>query len=165
MKHLLCPILLITAHVAAAQSDYAAATDIASLEASVASDIQALNAHFTGVARFRVDKRDQLVTEYLANGNTYRTDIAYLEFLDATTCSFNAEENTVMLQCQDPRSKCIQKEVKKSGAISPTGRMNLPLPAGDAQGERAIQLLSKLVEHKQNAQLQRLAETNTRDGR
>jgi hypothetical protein len=162
MKHILLPSLLFIGTLANAQDVSTPEPTADALEAAVSRDLSALNAHFTGIARFSIDKRQRLVAEYLDNGIAYRTDIAYLDFLDASTCSYNEEERTLMLHCQDPRSKCIDKELRKNGTISPTGRMNLPVPAGDERAEKARQLLSSLVEHKQSEQLTRLAEVNTR---
>ena len=159
---LILPLLLLTSTLAGAQTTAVEPTADA-LEAAVSQDLAALNNHFSGIARFSIDKRQRLVAEYMDNGSVYRTDIAYFDFLDASTCAYNEEERTLMLQCQDPRSKCIDKELKKNGSISPTGRMNLPVPAGDARAEKARQLLSALVDHKQSEQLTRLAETNTRE--
>ena len=164
MKRTILPLLLLTSTFAGAQTTAVEPTADA-LEAAVSQDLAALNNHFSGIARFSIDKRQRLVAEYLDHGSVYRTDIAYFDFLDASTCAFNEDERTLMLQCQDPRSKCIDKELKKNGTISPTGRMNLPLPAADAKGEKAREILARLVENKQNAQLSRLAETNTRGDR
>lgn len=165
MKHLLLPSLFLAATFANAQNATDPQFTADALDAAVISDLTALNAHFSGVVSFRIDKRDRLVADYISSGSTVRTDLAYFDFLDASTCAFNEEEMTLMLQCQDPRSKCIDKEIKKSGTISPTGRMNLPLPTSDAKGEKARELMVKFIEHKQEAQLSRLAETNTRDDR
>lgn len=165
MKNLFTISLLLAATCAHAQNNAMQEPTADALDVAVAADLTALNAHFSGIVSFRIDKRDRLVADYMNGGSTYRTDIAYFDFLDATTVTYNEEEKTLMLQCQDPRSKCIDKEIKKSGAISPTGRMNLPLPANDAKGDKARDLLSRFVQHKQDAQLSRLAETNTRGDR
>mgnify|MGYP001160597792 CR=1 FL=1 len=133
------------------------------LEAMVNDDLAALNVHFDGLMRFTIDKRDRLVADHLINGSSQRTDMAYVEFLDASTCAYSAEENQLILQCQDPRSKCIDKEIKGKGTVSPTGRLSMALPATDAKGEKARELLVRLVEHKQDAQFSRLAEANTRE--
>ncbi len=165
MKHLLLPSLLLVATFANAQNAADAELTADALDAAVINDLSALNAHFSGVVSFRIDKRDRLIADYMSGGSAVRTDIAYFDFLDASTCAYNEEEKTLMLQCQDPRSKCIDKEVHKTRIISPTGRMNLPLPASDPRGEKARELLVKFVTHKQDAQLSRLAETNTRGDR
>ena len=165
MKKLLLPSLLLTAMFANAQNSTDQQLTADALDAAVVNDLNALNAHFSGVVDFRIDKRDRLIANYLSGGSTVRTDIAYFDFLDASTCAYNEEEKTLMLQCQDPRSKCIDKEVHKTRVISPTGRMNLPLPASDARGEKARELLMNFITHKQDAQLSRLAETNTRGDR
>jgi hypothetical protein len=164
MKHILLTGLILATTLVQAQSTPQEPTADA-LDAAVTNDLAALNNHFSGIVTFRIDKRDRLIADYMNGGSTYRTDIAYFDFLDASACAYNEEEKTLMLQCQDPRSKCIDKEIKKSGTISPTGRMNLPLPATDARGEKARELLVRFVEHKQDAQLSRLAETNTRGDR
>lgn len=164
MKHILIPGLLLATTVLNAQNMAQEPTADA-LDVTVINDLAALNTHFSGIVTFRIDKRDRLIADYMNGGSAYRTDIAYFDFLDASACTFNEEEKTLMLQCQDPRSKCIDKEIKRSGTISPTGRMNLPLPASDAKGEKARELLVRFVEHKQDAQLSRLAETNTRSDR
>ena len=165
MKHLLLPSLLLAATFANAQNVADSELTADALDAAVINDLSALNTHFNGVVSFRIDKRDRLVVDYMSGGSAVRTDIAYFDFLDASTCAYNEEEKTLMLQCQDPRSKCIDKEVHKTRIISPTGRMNLPLPANDPRGEKARELLVKFVTHKQDAQLSRLAETNTRGDR
>lgn len=165
MKQFALPLLAMIAFNAQAQDNDQAIRSSEDLAATVNTDLASLNGHFAGQARFKLDKRDRLVTEYLSNGAVVRTDVVYIEFLDAASCAFNAEEGTMIMQCQDPRSKCIDKQVHKSGVISPTGRMNLPIPAGDAEGAKARALLMKLVEDKQSEELTRLAETNTRERR
>ncbi len=165
MKHLLLPSLFLAATFTNAQNATDPQLTADALDVAVISDLTALNNHFSGVVSFRIDKRDRLIADYVSGGSTVRTDVAYFDFLDAATCAFNEEERTLMLQCQDPRSKCIDKEIHKTNIISPTGRMNLPLPSSDPKGEKARELLVKLIEHKQDAQLSRLAETNTRGDR
>ncbi len=159
MKHLLLPALLLTTTCTFAQST------AEELAASATTDLARLNEHFAGAVKFRVDKHQRLVADYMNGGSVYRTDIAHFDFLDAGTCAFDQEEKLLVIQCQDPRSKCIDKEVRKTGTVSPTGRMNLPLPAHDPTGTKARELLVKLVETKQNEELTRLAETNTRTER
>jgi hypothetical protein len=165
MKQILLPTLLLTASFTFAQDAPEPQPTADALETAVSAELLALNAHFEGVVSFRIDKRDRLVADYFQEGSPYRADAAYFDFLDAGTCAYNEEERTLVIQCQDPRSKCIDKEIHKTGAISPTGRMNLPLPTHDPQGEKARLLLAKFVEDKQSAQLTRLAETNTRGDR
>lgn len=165
MKNLILPTMLLAATAATAQSGKAVEPTADALEVAVVQDLAALNKHFNGIAQFNVDKRQRLVVEYLQNGSAYRTDIAYLDFLDASACAYNEEDRSLMLYCQDPRSKCIDKEIRKGGTITPIGRMDLPVPAGDERAEKARSLLTALVEHKQNEQLKRLAEVNTRGGR
>ena len=122
----------------------------------IAADLSALNTHFSGIATFRIDRDDRLITEYIDQGTAYRVDEAYLEFLNANGVTFNAEEHTVMVKCTEENlptgqttGKCIDKEVKKTGAISQTGRMNLPVPSGDANGAKAITMLGKLLRDSQ----------------
>lgn len=165
MKNLFLPTMLLASMTVVAQNGKAPEPNADALEVAVAQELAALNVHFNGIAHFNIDKRQRLVVDHLQNGAVYRTDIAYLDFLDASTCSFNEEERTLMLHCQDPRSKCIDKEIRKVGSISPSGRMDLPVPAGDERAEKARALLTALVEHKQSEQLMRLAEVNTRGGR
>ncbi len=165
MKHILLPSLFLAATFVNAQNAAEPQLTADALDASVTNDLAALNSHFSGVVSFRIDKRDRLIADYISSGSTVRTDVAYFDFLDASTCAFNEEEKTLMLQCQDPRSKCIDKEIHKTNIVSPTGRMNLPLPASDPKGEKARELLVKFINHKQDAQLSRLAETNTRGDR
>lgn len=165
MKHVLLPSLLLVASFANAQNNAAQELTADALDAAVINDLASLNAHFNGIVTFRIDKRDRLIADYTNGGSAYRTDIAYFDFLDASTCIYNEEEKTLMLQCQDPRSKCIDKEIHKTNIISPTGRMNLPLPSSDPKGEKARELMVKFITHKQDAQLSRLAETNTRGDR
>lgn len=165
MKHIITSTVMFAACLCHAQSGSDAPLTASALEAAVSSDLQALNTHYSGLVTFKIDKRDQLVASYISNGIVYRTDEAYIEFLDAAASTFVPEENTLSVQCQDPRSKCIQKEIHKARTISPTGRMNLPVPASDPNGTRSRELISRLIEHKQGAELQQLAETNTRGGR
>ena len=165
MKHVLLPSLLLVASFANAQNNAAQELTAEALDAAVINDLASLNAHFNGIVTFRIDKRDRLIADYTNGASAYRTDIAYFDFLDASTCIYNEEEKTLMLQCQDPRSKCIDKEIHKTNIISPTGRMNLPLPSSDPKGEKARELMVKFITHKQDAQLSRLAETNTRGDR
>ena len=138
MKNLLLPSLILAATFANAQNAADPQLTADALDAAVISDLAALNSHFSGVVSFRIDKRDRLIADYTNGGSAYRTDIAYFDFLDASTCSFNEEEKTLMLQCQDPRSKCIDKEIHKTNIISPTGRMNLPLPSSDLKARKPV---------------------------
>ncbi len=126
----------------------------------VEADLQALNAHFSSIATFTLERDDRLITEYTNNGEAYRVDQVYIEFLAPSTCSHNAEENTVMLQCNGDHAKCIDKEIRKSGVISQTGRINLPTPAGDPNGAKAIELLTALVNDVQAEQ--RTSDTGTK---
>ncbi len=133
----------------------------------IAGDITALNDHFRDLATFKIDLDDRLVTDYFDHGTRYREDVAYLEFLNPAGVSFNAEENTVMVKCSEEKlpngqaaGKCIDKEVMKNGAISQTGRMNLPVPAGDANGAKAITLLSNLLRDSQLVQRSEADATN-----
>jgi hypothetical protein len=161
MKQILTISLLFAASFTFAQNSEGALLASSELEASVTNDLAALNAHFSGMVEFRIDKRDRLVAKYLSGANADRTDLAHFDFLDASTCAYSENERALILQCQDPRSKCIEQQMQKSGAPSATGHMSLPLPNSDASGEKARTLLTKLVETKQNAELARLAEANT----
>ena len=127
---------------------------------NVEADLLALNAHFIGTATFAIDRDDKLITEYTSKGEAYRVDQVYIEFLAPSTCMHNAEENTVMLQCNSDNAKCIDKEIRKSGVISQTGRINLPTPAGDPNGAKAIELLTALVNDVQAEQ--RTSDTGTK---
>jgi|GEM_PF-853541 len=154
---ILLPCLILTVGVVNAQKT---AED---LDAMVNNDIAALNAHFNGIVRFAIDKKDRLVVDHLIDGTSQRTDVAYVDFLDAGTCAYSAEEQRMVLQCQDPRSKCIEQGIKGKGDAVPTGRMSMALPGGDANGQKAQELIVRLIEHKQEAELSRLAEANTRE--
>jgi len=165
MKHILTTttILLVVSSLHAQEKP---AQTVAPLP-DIAEDITALNGHFRDVAAFKIDRDDRLVTDYFDHGARYREDVAYLEFLNAGGVSFNPEENTVMVKCSEEKSldgrssgKCIDKEVMKNGAISQTGRMNLPVPAGDANGAKAIILLGNLLRDSQLVQRSEADATN-----
>jgi hypothetical protein len=126
----------------------------------VDADLLALNTHFSGVATFALDRDDRLATEYLSNGEPYRIDQVYVEFLAPSSFAYNEEEHTVMLLCADDHAKCIDKEIRKTGVISPTGRMNLLPPPGDPHGAKAIELLTRLVNDVQAEQ--RTSDTGTK---
>lgn len=114
-------------------------------------DLKALNAHFNGAVVFKIDRQDRLVAELNDASGTYRRDMAYLETLDPAAFAYNAEEQVVMVRCSTEHAKCIDKELIKSGAIVPSGRMSLPVPLGDANGVEALALLGKLVRDEQLA--------------
>ncbi len=162
MKRIILPFLLLAATPTIAQDASATPPTAYALETSATAELVALNAHFNGAVKFRIDKQQRLVADYIQGGSTYRTDMAYVDFLDASTCAYNAEQKSLVLQCQDPRSKCIETEMRKPSASSSVSQMSLPLPSNDPTGEKARQLLAGFVETKQNEGLMRLAETNTR---
>ncbi|HEX2617441.1 MAG TPA: hypothetical protein VHL57_07850 [Flavobacteriales bacterium] len=135
MRHFLCTFLFSAALIAHAQDD----------------DLQALNAHFQGTVVFSIDRDDRLIAELSDANGPYRRDMAYLEMLDPATFAYNAEEQVVMVRCSAEHAKCIDKELLKSGAIVPTGRMSLPVPPGDTDGAQALALLGKLVRDEQLA--------------
>jgi hypothetical protein len=115
----------------------------------IAADLEAVNTHFAGLARFAIDKQDRLVVDLFQDGARYRQDVVYVEFLDPAAFAFVAEEQAVVLKCADGHARCIDKEILKLDTISHTGRTNLPLPANDADGAQALALLGKLVRDKQ----------------
>ncbi|MBK8614513.1 MAG: hypothetical protein IPN85_13760 [Flavobacteriales bacterium] len=108
-----------------------------------------VNELFGGQVRFKIDKRDRLVADFFDQSGHYRQDMVYLEFLAPEAFAFNAEEQVVMLRCADAHSQCIDKEVFKLNTIRHMGRMNLPLPAGDPDGSKAIAALSDLIRQAQ----------------
>ncbi|MFT3885708.1 MAG: hypothetical protein QM724_09830 [Flavobacteriales bacterium] len=57
----------------------------------------------------------------------------------------------MMVRCGQENAKCIDKELLRTGAIVPTGRMGLPVPPGDTDGAQALALLGKLVRDEQLA--------------
>jgi len=113
--------------------------------------LQALNAHFQGLVVFSIDHSDRLIAELSDAHGPYRRDMAYFEMLDTATFAFNAEEHVVMVRCKAEEAKCIDKEIIKTGAVGPTGRMSLPVPAGDPEGAKALRLLNELVRGEQLA--------------
>lgn len=110
-----------------------------------------VNELFAGQVRFKIYKRDRLVADFFDQSGHYRQDVVYLEFLDTEAISFNAEEQVVMLRCADGHAQCIDKEVFKLNTIRHMGRMNLPLPAGDPDGSKAIAALALLIGQAQAA--------------
>ena len=162
MKRIAFPLMLLSTMPAIAQDNMAATPTAYALETSATAELVALNSHFNGSVKFRIDKQQRLVADYIQGGNTYRTDMAYVDFLDAGTCAYDAEQKSLILQCQDPRSKCIETEMRKPNSSSTVSHMSLPLPSNDPTGEKARKLLAGFVETKQNEGLMRLAETNTR---
>lgn len=119
---------------------------LAALPASAQDELKALNDHFHGTVVFSIDRRDRLVAELHDGSGVFRRDAAYLDQLDPALFAYSPEEQVVMVRCQDAEGKCIEKELLKTGAIVPTGRMNLPVPEGDANGAKAIELLVRLVQ-------------------
>jgi hypothetical protein len=116
------------------------------------SDLDAVNEHFSGVATFRLDTKDRLVIDLFDGGNNYRRDMAYVEFLKADQFTFEAGSNCMVLKCTESTPKCFDKQVMKTGAISPSGRSTIPIPGGDPEGHEAIALVAKLVRDKQQIQ-------------
>jgi hypothetical protein len=116
------------------------------------ADLDAVNEHFSGLATFRLDNKDRLVIDLFDGGNNYRRDMAYVEFLKADQFTFEAGANCIVLKCVEGQPKCIDKQVIKTGAISPTGRSTVPIPGGDSEGREAISLVAKLVRDKQQIQ-------------
>ncbi|MBS1581153.1 MAG: hypothetical protein JST66_03030 [Bacteroidetes bacterium] len=153
------PALLLSALTGLAQAQ---PTDTRAL---VAADLEAVNGHFHGIAGFTIDREERLVVDLYDGGARYRQDVVYVEFLDPAAFAFSPEENVVMLKCTDEHGRCIDKELFKLNTISHTGRMNLPVPAGDPGGTQALALLGKLVRDKQMALRAPSAETDRRRSR
>jgi hypothetical protein len=137
MKHLLPIVLLLSTTVATAQD--------------LRSDLTRANALFDGSIRFKVDKDDRLVADFFDGATHYRQDVVYIEYLAPETFAYNAEEQVVMLRCKDEQAQCIDKELFQLNTVRHTGRMNLPVPAGDPHGERSIAIMADLVRHAQAA--------------
>lgn len=108
-----------------------------------------VNELFGGQVRFKIDKRDRLVADFFDQSGHYRQDVVYVEFLAPKAFAFNAEEQVVMLRCADAHAQCIDKEVFKLNTIRHMGRMNLPLPADDPDGSKAITALADLIRQAQ----------------
>lgn len=108
-----------------------------------------VNELFGGQVRFKIDKRDRLVADFFDQSGHYRQDVVYVEFLAPKAFAFNAEEQVVMLRCADAHAQCIDKEVFKLNTIRHMGRMNLPLPASDPDGSKAITALADLIRQAQ----------------
>lgn len=108
-----------------------------------------VNELFGGQVRFKIDKRDRLVADFFDQSGHYRQDVVYVEFLAPEAFAFNAAEQVVMLRCADAHAQCIDKEVFKLNTIRHMGRMNLPLPASDPDGSKAITALADLIRQAQ----------------
>jgi hypothetical protein len=115
------------------------------------ADLAAANDLFKGQVRFKVDQKDRLIADFFDASGHYRQDVVYLEFLAPDAFAYNAEEQVVMLRCTDAHAQCIDKELFNLNTIRHSGRMNLPVPAGDPEGAKAIVLLMDLVRHAQAA--------------
>jgi len=115
------------------------------------ADLAAANDLFKGQVRFKVDQKDRLIADFFDGSGHYRQDVVYLEFLAPDAFAYNGEEQVVMLRCTDTNAQCIDKELFKLNTIRHSGRMNLPVPAGDPEGANAIKLLADLVRHAQAA--------------
>ena len=113
------------------------------------ADLAATNDLFKGQVRFKVDQKDRLIADFFDGSGHYRQDVVYLEFLAPDAFAYNAEEQVVMLRCTDAHAQCIDKELFKLNTIRHSGRMNLPVPAGDPEGAKAVKLLADLVRHAQ----------------
>jgi len=113
------------------------------------ADLAAANDLFKGQVRFKVDQKDRLIADFFDGSGHYRQDVVYLEFLAPDAFAYNAEEQVVMLRCSDSHAQCIDKELFKLNTIRHSGRMILPVPAGDPEGAKAITLLADLVRHAQ----------------
>jgi uncharacterized protein YciU (UPF0263 family) len=137
MEHLLSILLVLSTTVGQAQD--------------LRSDLAGANALFDGVIRFKLDKDDRLIADFFDGSTHYRQDVVFVEYLAPETFAYNAEEQVVMLRCKDEQAQCIDKELFKLNTIRHTGRMNLPVPNGDPQGERSIAILADLVRHAQAA--------------
>jgi hypothetical protein len=116
------------------------------------ADLDAVNEHFSGLATFKFDNKDRLVIDLFDGGNNYRRDMAYIEFLKADQFAFEPGSNCLVLKCVENSAKCFDKQVIKTGAISPSGRSTVPIPGGDSEGREAISLVAKLIRDKQQIQ-------------
>jgi hypothetical protein len=112
----------------------------------IQADLAAVNAHLKGSAEFDLDRNDRLTIDLFENGQHYRRDQVYVEFLAPERFAYSEEEMIVMLRCMDDNAQCIDKELKKTGTIGRTGRTSLVPPAGDAQGAITLALISKLIQ-------------------
>ena len=130
-----------------------------------AEDLRSLDDLFAGTVKFRIDRDERLVADLFDEGGHYREDVVYIEYLDPEAFIFSPEESAVVLKCGDANPQCIEKEVFKSNVIRHTGRSTLPVPPGDPEGARAIELLRQLVRGVQLAQAERTNETPGRPKR
>jgi hypothetical protein len=113
------------------------------------ADLATVNALYDGQVRFKIDKQHRLVADFFDASGHYRQDVAYLEFLDADSIRYTPEEQVVTVRCRAGQDRCFDKELFKLNTIRHSGRMNLPLVAGDPDGERAMATLSDLIRHAQ----------------
>lgn len=127
--------------------------------------LQELNALYGGSVRFKIDQEDRLVTDLFDHTGHFRQDVVYIEFLDTAGFKYSEEEAALVLTCASDHANCIEKEVFRMNVIRHTGRSVLPVPAGDAEGSRAIGLLVALVGEAQQAIAQKAAETHARPQR
>lgn len=104
-----------------------------------------LNGHLSGIAKVDVDHQYDLVLQLMEDGKPVRKDRIPVHDIDTTSIAYGAEEELVGIRCNATAAKCVDKEVMRSGARGPTGRSTLPVPAGDAQGERTVALLTQVV--------------------
>lgn len=126
---------------------------------------RAVNDAFDGRVRLAIDKDDQLVVDHHNATGMFRQDVAYLDQLDPGGIAWSAEEGAILLRCLPTREKCIAKEIFKTGAISPTGRMTLRFEGDEAARERTMAALAAWITAEQARIAQREAETNTRPQR
>lgn len=124
-----------------------------------------LNTLYRGEVRFQVDKEDRLIADFFDASGHFRQDGVYIEYLDSTGFRFNAEENAVVMTCNEAHANCIEKEIFKLNVIRHTGRSNFPVPAGDAEGRLAIAILGRLVGQAQVEIARVAAETHARPAR
>ncbi|MBV6404731.1 MAG: hypothetical protein GFGODING_01489 [Flavobacteriales bacterium] len=124
-----------------------------------------LNVLYDGAVRFRVDREDRLVVDLFDAGGHIRQDVVYVEFLDPGGIRYSAEEAAVVMACADGHANCISKEVFKMNVVRHTGRSVFPLAAGDAEGARAIALLSAAIVEARQALEREASETHARPQR
>lgn len=131
------------------------------LAQDIDSDLGALNALYTRQVRFKIDKQHRLVADFFDASGHYRQDMVYVEFLHADSIRYTPAEQAVTMRCRQGQDKCFDKEIFKLNSIRSSGRMNLPLVPGDAEGTQAIAALATLVRH---AQEQLMAADETKRG-
>lgn len=106
-----------------------------------------LSDHFHGTARFTVDKQERLVVDLFERNEAVRRDMVSLDQLDSIV-QFSSEERMIMLQCKSGQDGCVDKEMIRSGAISRTGRITIPVPGNDPDGTRSIDILQRFIRSK-----------------